>query len=182
MKPTKSCFPGLSSGSAAYRFVRYHGPHVDTTSLLEVAFISPHFPPPHPFLRPCQRTSQRWLLTIWATAEGHCGPQHLATASPFPTEFRIQHTGAMGFHQYIFCPGKFIPGWILYSGGTGQSLERLTGFLAIFGGSMHLYFRGIKLAMYLFQSEPSHVALLTRKLVHVLRLSSLSWAVFLPLN
>lgn len=182
MKPTKSCFPGLSSGSAAYRFIQ-----LPWSSCRHDKFVgsSLHPPPPshtHPFLRPCRQTSQRWLLTIWATAEGHYGPQHLATASPSPTEFRIQHIGAMGFHQYIFRPAKFIPEWILYSEGTGQSLERLMGFLAIFGGSMHLYFRGAKLAMYFSQNPHMWLCLLTSKLVQILRLSSLSWAVFYPLN
>lgn len=79
MKPTKSCFPGLSSGSAAYRFVRYHGPHVDKTSLLEVAFIPPT-PPPHTPFPPSLPTDKSKMTSddlghgrgsLWTTTPGH---------------------------------------------------------------------------------------------------------------
>lgn len=141
------------------------------TSLLKVVFI-----PPHPFLRPCRQTDQRWLLMIWTTAEGHCGPQHLATASPFPTQFRIRHAGAMGFHLlsskiYPWMNSLFRGHWTI-PGKTHGLLSYLWGFYAPL-------FQGCKTS-YVFQSGPSHVTLFTSKCVHVLRLSSLSRAVLSP--
>lgn len=153
-------FPWFELRSAADRFVQLPCRH---SKFVESSL---HSSPPFPLSLLTDKS--KMTLMIWAMAEGHCGPQHLATASPFPTEFRIRHAA------FIFRPVKFIPGWILYFEGIGQSLERLMGFLAIFGGSMYLYFRGAKLAMYFSQNPHMWLCLLTSKLVHVLRISSLS--------
>lgn len=148
VQPTTSSFPGLSSGSAADRFVQLpcrHGKFVESS-----LHSSPLLFPPSLLTEKSKMT-----LMIWAMAEGHCGPQHLATDYPFPVEFRIQHADAKGFH---LPPSKIYPWMNSLFWGYETIPGKAHGLLSYLWGFYAPLFQGCKTS-HVFQSEPSHVTL-----------------------
>lgn len=158
MKPTKSCFPGLSSGSAAYRFVQ-----LPWSSCRHDKFVgsSLHRPPPFPHtpFPPSLPTDKSKMTSdylghgrgsLWTTTPGHS----------LTFSHGVQDTAhrCYGLSSVHLPPSKIYPwmnslfrGYWTIPGKTHGLLSYLWGFYAPL-------FQGCK-ASHVFQSEPSHVTL-----------------------